>query len=83
MPLNMYRGASLIWYRLPVSVKYTQAKGKKMSELFDIQVFENSRGSWTVLKINTITNSATDIQTFADKNSAIAFAFDNSWKVAN
>ena len=51
--------------------------------LFKIELFENSRGSFTVLKINTITNSATDIQDFADKKSAMAFAIDNGYKGSN
>lgn len=44
-------------------------------------MFENSRGSFTVLKINTVTNTVSDFQEFADKQSAIAFAVDNGMKV--
>jgi hypothetical protein len=52
-----------------------------MSELFTVEMFENSRGSFTVLKINNITKTATDIETFADKNSAVAFAIENGYRV--
>jgi hypothetical protein len=41
--------------------------------LYRVELFENSRGSWTVLKINTVTNKAEDFADFADKKSAQAF----------
>jgi len=53
----------------------------KMSHLYQIEMFENSRGSFTVLKIEKISNTISDYQTFADEKSAIAFAIENGWKV--
>lgn len=47
-----------------------------MSALYRVEMFENSRGSWTVLKINTVTNKAESLADFADKKSATAFYFD-------
>lgn len=52
-----------------------------MSNLYQIEMFENSRGSFTVLKIEKISNTISDYQTFADEKSAIAFAIENGWKV--
>jgi hypothetical protein len=43
--------------------------------MYRVEMFENSRGSWTVLKINTITNKAEDFAEFADKKSATSFYF--------
>ena len=54
-----------------------------MSGLFIVEMFENSRGSFTVIKINTITNTVTDYAVFADKNSAIAYAIENGYKARN
>jgi len=52
-----------------------------MANLYIVEMFENSRGSFTVMKINTITNTATDIISFADEKSANAFAIENGYKV--
>jgi len=46
-----------------------------MNEFYRVEMFENSRGSFTVLKINTVTNTVTDFAEFADKRSATAFYF--------
>jgi hypothetical protein len=75
----MDRRTSPICYHFP-SGKYSLRKAR-MSELFTVEIFENSRGSFTVLKINNITKTATDIETFADKKSAIAFAIENGYKM--
>ena len=46
-----------------------------MDKFYRVEMFENSRGSFTVLKINTVTNTVTDFAEFADKNSATSFYF--------
>lgn len=53
-----------------------------MNNDFQIKMFENIHGTFTVMKINRITNTVTDIAEFADKNSAIACAIDNGYKVS-
>jgi hypothetical protein len=50
-------------------------KEAKVDNFYRVEMFENSRGSYTVLKINTVTNTVTDFAEFADKNSATSFYF--------
>lgn len=52
-------------------------KNQDFSRYYRVEMFKNSRGSFTVIKINTITDSISDFQEFADKNSAVAFAIEN------
>ena len=58
-----------------------QETEEEMSNLYSVEMFENSRGSFTVIKVEKISNTVTDYVTFADKNAAIAFAIENGWKV--
>jgi hypothetical protein len=55
--------------------KTQKKRGQNMNEFYRVEMFENSRGSFTVLKINTVTNTVTDFAEFADKRSATAFYF--------
>ena len=61
--------------------KGPRKRKRKMSNLYEVEMFENSRGSFTVIKMEKISNTVTDYVTFADKNAAIAFAIENGWKV--
>ena len=64
-----------------MSVRVTLRKGR-MTQLFRVEMFENSRGSFTVIKINNITNTISDFQEFIDKQSATAFAIENGMRVS-
>lgn len=54
-----------------------------MNNFYRVEMFENSRGTFTVIKINTVTHTVSDFAEFADKNSAIAFAVSNGYRGNN
>ena len=48
--------------------------------MYEVKMFENIHGTWSVMKINKITNSAQNVLEFDNKNEAIACYVENGGK---
>jgi hypothetical protein len=49
-------------------------------KMYEVKMFENIHGTWSVMKINKITNSAQNVLEFGNKNEAIACYVENGGK---